>query len=263
MSVFLPMRTTFMSRFRFLPLVAAMLFAAACDSSETAPTPIQIQQSLDVYSGPLDPGGTSTYLFTLGQESTVQLMLAGVVLDNPLRSIAPTLRLQFSKWDGTACVPQLSVDTAPRLTAALHSYFTPGTYCAAVIDPGNLTEPAGVTMRIVAPALLDTGGDPGTAIFASSITPAGTATRSFQASTAGTVSITLTDLSAGAVEAGLGLGIWPPDGSGCKFAQIVRVVPGSTPHITTQVDAGDYCVMLYDVGNFTKNETFSVRIQHP
>jgi hypothetical protein len=258
------MRTTsFTSRFGVLLLLAATLFVAACDSDDTAPSPIPIQQSLDVYSGPLDPGGTSTYLFTLGETSTVQLMLAGAVLDNPLRSIAPTLRLEFSRWDGTACVPQLSTDTAPRLTAALHGYFSPGTYCAAVIDPGNLTEPAGVTMRIVAPALLDTGGDPGTVTFASSITPAGTATRSFEASTPGTVSITLTDLSAGAVEAGLALGIWPGDGSGCKFAQVVRVVPSDTPHITTQVDPGDYCVMLYDVGNFTKNETFSVRIQHP
>jgi hypothetical protein len=257
------MRTTsFTSRFGVL-LLAAMLFAAACDSDDTAPSPIQIQQSLDVYSGPLEPGGTSTYLFTLGQASTVQLMLAGVVLDNPLRSITPTLRLQFSRWDGTACVTQLSTDTAPRLTAALHGYFSPGTYCAAVIDPGNLTEPAGVTMRIVAPTLLDTGGEPGTVTFASSITPAGTATRTFEASTAGTVSITLTDLSSGPVEAGLGLGIWPTDGSGCKFAQIVRVVPGDTPHITTQVDAGDYCVSLWDVGNITQNATFSVRIQHP
>jgi hypothetical protein len=258
------MRTTsFTSRFGVLLLLPAMLFVAACDSDDTAPSPIQIEQSLDVYSGPLDPGGNSTYLFTLGQASTVQLMLAGVVLDNPLRSIAPTLRLQISQWDGTACVPQLSTDTAPRLTAALHGYFSPGTYCAAVIDPGNLTEPVGVTMRIVAPALLDTGGDPGTVTFASSITPAGTATRSFEASTAGTVSITLTDLSAGAVETALGLGILATDRSGCKFAQIVRVLAGETPHITAQVDAGDYCVSLWDVGNITRNETFSMRIQHP
>ena len=257
------MRTTsFTSRFGVLPLIAAMLAASAC-SETTAPTSSPIPQSLEVYSGPLEPGGTNTYLFTLTQTVTVQLMLAGVVLENPVRSISPVLRLQFATWNGTECVPGLSVDTQPRLTAALHAYLGPGTHCARVIDPGNLTEPSGVTLRIVAPALLDTGGVPGTVTFASGITPAGTATRTFEASTAGQVVVTLTELSAGPVQAGLGLGIYATDGSGCKLAQIVRVVPGEAPHITTQVDAGDYCVSLWDVGNFTKNETFSIRIQHP
>lgn len=244
--------------------MAAILVAAACGSDPTQPTPGPAGQSLEVYSGPLDPGGTNTYLFTLNGTVTVQLMLAGVVLDNPARSISPVLRLTFATWNGTECVPNLSVETQPRLTAALHGYLGPGTQCAMVSDSGNhLTEPAGVTLRIVAPALLETGGSPGTVTFASAITPAGTATRSFEASTAGQVAVTLTDLSAGAVQAGLGLGIRATDGSGCKFAQIVRVVAGETPHITTQVDAGDYCVSLWDVGNITKNETFSVRIQHP
>jgi hypothetical protein len=201
-------------------------------------------------------------LFTLGETSSVELMLAGVVLDAPLRSIAPVLRLQMSRWDGTECVTQVEVATAPRLTAALRGYFEPGTYCAIVSDPGSLTEVAGVSLRIVAPALLRATGEPGSDTFASTITPAGTNVRTVRASTAGTIAVTLRSLSASG-EAGLALGIPSADFSRCNFAQIVRVLPGDAPQITARVDAGDFCVGIFDVGNITKNESFSMTIAHP
>lgn len=256
------MRHTLTSRFAFLPLIAAVLLTGACASDLTAPTPDPLEQSVEVYAGPLDPGGTSTYLFTLGQTGTVQLMLAGVVLGDPIRSISPVMRLEIQRWSGSACEPFLAIDTAPRLTAALHGYLESGSYCATVSDPGNLTEPVGVTLRIVAPALLRTGGEPGTAVFASTITPGGRATRSFEASVQGLVTITLDSLSAGAVDMGLGLGVISPDGSGCKLAQIVQAGPGGTP-LTARIDPGAYCATLFDVGNLTKNETFSMTIRYP
>jgi hypothetical protein len=258
----IPMRHTLTSRFVFLLLIAAALLTGACASDPTAPTPNPPEQSVEVYAGPLDPGGTSTYLFTVGETGSVQLMLAGVVLGDPIRSLSPVMRLQIQRWSGTECEPFLTVDTAPRLTAALHGYLEAGSYCATVSDPGNLTEPVGVTLRIVAPALLRTGGEPGTAVFASTITPGGRATRSFEASVQGPVTITLDSLSAGAVDMGLGIGVVAPDGSGCKLAQIVRVGPGGSP-LTARIDAGDYCATLFDVGNLTKNETFSMTIRYP
>jgi hypothetical protein len=259
----IPMRHTLTSRFVSLALLVVSLLTAGCASDPTAPTPTPLEQSLEVYAGPLDPGGTSTYLFTIGQTGTVQLMLAGVVLDNPIRSISPVMRLQISKWSGTECETLHQVDTVPRLTAALHAYLEPGSYCASVSDPGSLTEPVGVTLRIVAPALLRTGGDPGTATWTSTITPNGRATRTFVASAQGMASITLNSLSNGAVEAGIGIGVVATDGSGCKYAQIVRAIPGASPQLTTRVDAGDYCATIFDVGNFTANETFTMTIQYP
>jgi hypothetical protein len=257
------MRHTLTSRFVSLALVAVSLFTTACASDPTAPTPELLEQSLEVYSGPLDPGGTSTYLFTVARPGTVQLMLAGVVLDNPMRSISPVMRLQLSRWNGTECEPLHQIDTAPRLTAALHGYLDPGSYCAVVSDPGSLTEPVGVTLRLVAPALLRTGGDPGTATWTSVITPNGRATRTFVASTQGLASITLNSLSAGAVEAAIGIGVVATDGSGCKYAQIVRTLPGTAPQLTARLDAGDYCATIFDVGNFTDTGTFTITIQYP
>lgn len=256
------MGTQSLSRFAVVPLLVLTLGASACGSDPTDPTPLAPVQSLEVYSGPLDPGGVSTYLFTLGTTSTVQLMLAGAVLDAPLRSFSPVLHLEIATWTGSECQTLVQTDTQPRLTAALHAYLEAGTYCAKVSDLGALTEAVGTTLRIVAPVLIKSGGQPGTETFSSTITPAGSAVRTIQASEAGTVAITLTGLSA-AGEAGLGLGVPATDGSGCKYSQIVRAMPGDSPQITTRVDAGPYCVSIFDAGNFTRNESFSMTIAHP
>jgi len=256
------MRYTIPSRFAVLAVVAALVVTSACASDPTAPTPNPVTQSLEVYSGPLEPGGTSTYLFTLNQTTSVQLMLVGVLVDNPLRSISPVLRMEIGPWDGTACVPSHTVETEPRLTAALHAWLEPGTYCASLVDPGTLTEPVGATMRIVAPALIRTGGSAGTATFTNTITPGGRASRSFEVSQAGTVTITLNSYSAG-VEAAIGIGVLSPDGSGCRLGRIVRGLAGPSPQITTRVDPGTFCASVFDAGNLTENATFSMTIVHP
>jgi hypothetical protein len=256
------MRYTLPSRFAVLAIVAILVVTSACSADPTAPTPNPISQALEVYSGPLDPGGTSTYLFTLNQKTTLQVMLAGVLVDGPLRSISPVLRLQIGAWDGSACVPRHEIDTAPRLTAALHAWLEPGTYCASLTDPGSLTEPVGATMRIVAPALVRTNGSGGTVTFTNTITPGGSASRSFEVSVAGTVTLTLNSFSTGA-EAAIGIGVLSTDGRGCRLARIVRALPGGSPQISTQVDPGDFCATVFDVGNLTQNATFLMTIVHP
>lgn len=261
----LPLRSTLLARAAALVLVPIMAVAsAACASDPTAPTPDPVIQSLEVYSGPLDPGGTSTYLFSLSQRATVQVMLAGVVTGAPMRSIAPTLRVELKAWNGSECEVRYSLDTAPRMTAALHAYLDPGTYCATVTDAlGTLTETVGATVRITAPALIRTGGEPGTAEFASTVAPAGTTSRTFVASTQGMAALTLTSLSAGAVEVGLGVGLMSTDGGGCRLTQIVHAVPGTAPQLTARIDPGDYCAMVFDTGGITRPESFSLTIVHP
>lgn len=250
------------SRFTCLPLVAAVVLATACSSEPTAPTPGPRTQSIEVYSGPLDPGGTNTYLFTLQEQTTVRLMLAGAVLLNPLRTVSPALTLRIGEWDGSVCTTLHEAQTMPRLTSALHAYLEPGTYCAVVSDPGNLTEPIGATMRIVAPVLLRTGGGPGTIAFTSVVTPAGITSRTFESSVAGQVTITLDTVAAGAVEMALGIGVVAPDGSGCRYSQIVSAVPGG-PGLSVPTDAGDYCVAIIDRGNISAPSSFTLTVVHP
>lgn len=247
-----------------LPLLAAVFLNGACGNDPTAPTPNLPNPALEVFTGPMDPGGLNTYLFTLQTPSTVQLMLAGVVIGEPLRSISPALRVQLAQWNGTECAPLESIDVEPRMTAALHRRIDPGTYCAVVSDPNHvLTEPVGIVMRAVAPVLISTGGSPGSATFTSTITPGGMSTRTFEASHAGDVNITLTNLSPAVGTAALGIGLLATDGSGCKATRIVRTAPGASPQITARVDAGDYCVLVFDDGAFVDGQSFSVKIDHP
>ena len=257
------MRKILNTRFVILPILAAAMLTTACEGDATGPTPDLRVQALEVYSGPIDPMGTSTYLFSIDRPSTVQIMFAGAVVDNPLRSISPVLRVRLSQWNGAECVTVHEIDTAPRLTAVLHRQLDPGTYCASVVDVGALTEPTGLVLRIVAPVLLGTGGTPGTETFASTITPGGASSRTFEASAAGIVQLTFASLTPNTGEMGFGLGLLAVDGSGCKLAHIVRTVAGPAPQISMRVDAGDYCVGLFDVGNITAHQAFSVKIDHP
>jgi hypothetical protein len=145
----------------------------------------------------------------------------------------------------------------------MHRFLEPGSYCAIVSDPGTLTEPVGIAIRLVAPALIDTGGSPGTQVFASTITPGGTATRTFEVSQGGNVDVRLTSLAPVDVEMNLGIGVVSPDGTGCKYSRIVAVNPSGVSQLSVRADAGDYCATLFDIGNLTGQASFSMTIAHP
>ena len=107
---------------------------------------------------------------------------------------------------------------------------------------------------------------------------AGASSRSFTTTRSGTVSITLQRLGTSTeMRAGLGVGIPLADGSGCVLSRSVETVPGSTaqrsrsprpkPGSTAQleldVDAGDYCVQVYDLGELTSAAAFTVVLVYP
>ena len=93
----------------------------------------------------------------------------------------------------------------------------------------------------------------------------GTAIRTFTATQAGTVSVTLA--SAGppaAIVLGLGVGIRAVTGTDCKFTQTVNTPAGTAPQLTVAVDAGTYCAGVYDIGNIGPNGiTVSITVTHP
>lgn len=259
------MRKISILRLAFLPLLAATFVSAACEGNTTVPSPI-VEQSLKVHTGPLDPQSTNTYLFTLGTASTVQVMLAGALVDGPLRSVSTTLRVALSTWDVAAstCSTIEAVSIVPRMTAALHRQLDPGTYCATVSDPGGMTQSVGIVLRIAAPALVLTGASPGTELFASAITNGGTATRTFQVSMTGTVNVTLRSLTGSSVPVGLGVGVVDTDNGTCKISQTVTALAGPSPQLSLPMDAGVFCAALYDIGNFEPGQrSFAMTIEHP
>jgi hypothetical protein len=105
---------------------------------------------------------------------------------------------------------------------------------------------------------------PVTETFAGQISPGGSAARSITSASSGTISLTLTQIGPPAdLAVGLGVGIPQSDGAGCYLTQSIVTGASSTPQITAAVEAGAYCVRLFDTGALTSPVAFSVAIVRP
>jgi hypothetical protein len=104
---------------------------------------------------------------------------------------------------------------------------------------------------------------PVTETFSSQLFLGGTSSRSFTAVKAGTATVTLVN-AGGSSSLKLGFGIGVPDevGSGCLFTRSTEDAVAGTSY-TLPVDAGTYCVRVYDIGQLTSNITFSITITRP
>ena len=94
----------------------------------------------------------------------------------------------------------------------------------------------------------------------------GSAFYSFEVSAYGTVNVTLHNVGGvtGVPESvWVGLGIGVPDGTDCSTTTSANTQAGGGPHISTVLEAGRYCVRIYDVGNLAAPTPFSASIVHP
>ncbi len=92
----------------------------------------------------------------------------------------------------------------------------------------------------------------------------GSVTRSFAATQSGTVTATITTISPTTPTLTLGIGIPQLLESGCTLTRTVPAVAGTTPALTATVDAGTFCLKLYDeTGKAVGPLTFSVTLVHP
>lgn len=93
--------------------------------------------------------------------------------------------------------------------------------------------------------------------------PKGTATRTFGAIDAGTVTVLLANADP-AVTLGLGVGVQGSTGADCKFTQTVNTPAGTTPQLSVAVDPGVYCAGTYDIGTIGQaGVVVTVTITHP
>ena len=95
--------------------------------------------------------------------------------------------------------------------------------------------------------------------WSSVLAPGGASTRTFTLNSAGTIVVTMT---AGPT-AGLGVGLPRTNGGGCRLGVSVNASPDTTPQISTQADAGQYCIQVYDLGTLTDPIGFALKIEHP
>ena len=96
--------------------------------------------------------------------------------------------------------------------------------------------------------------------WSSTVAPGGQSSKSFTVNADGTITVTLT---AAVTTLGLGIGLPRTTGGGCRLSVAVNAVPGATPQVSTNAEAGQYCVQVYDLGTLTDPAAFAVKIDHP
>jgi hypothetical protein len=103
-----------------------------------------------------------------------------------------------------------------------------------------------------------------TVTISSNLAVGGASSRSFEVTRAGTVSATLVAVGGSTtLKVGLGVGIPLGDGSGCVLSRSVETVPGTTAQLELNVDAGKYCVQIYDPGTLTGVAAFTINLVFP
>jgi hypothetical protein len=102
--------------------------------------------------------------------------------------------------------------------------------------------------------------------FAGTLTVNGSRFYAFEVGTYGTVNVTLQNVGGvtgvpDTVWVGLGIGV--PDGTDCSTTTSLNTQAGSSPQVSSVVEAGIYCARVYDVGNLAAPTAFAIGIAHP
>ncbi len=129
--------------FRIAALMA-LLLSAACEDNRS---PIQPTPTVtDVFTGTLSQQSTSTHPFTVEHAGVVTVAL--VTLD-PLSEI--TVGLGLGSPSGSDCTLRLKNDTAVQGSILTAAATTPGSYCLAIYDVGNVSEDVSYTIQLTHP----------------------------------------------------------------------------------------------------------------
>jgi hypothetical protein len=104
---------------------------------------------------------------------------------------------------------------------------------------------------------------PVTETFSSNLVVQGAVWRIVTAAQAGTLTATLTTTSQPSTVVGVALGVRSGTGTSCLLNTSVTAAAGSAPHLSAQVDPGDYCVKLFDVGGLNTTMSFTLTIVYP
>jgi hypothetical protein len=104
---------------------------------------------------------------------------------------------------------------------------------------------------------------PTTSDFSSQLVVSGSSSRSFTATKNGTVVVTLDEAGPAGTVVGLGIGV-PFNGvSGCALNKAITATAATIPHLAEAVEAGRYCVAIFDTGTLTSTINFKMTIVFP
>jgi len=134
---------------KWLAVAAAAVSLVACTkstTSSTSPTTTPTKTT-DTFSGTVPVKGTDMHAFTVGS--------SGGEVDVTLTAATPsvTLGLSVGTASGSTCatVAGGSVAVGPGTTAQLSGVMSPASYCVAVFDIGNDTQPVSYTVTVAHP----------------------------------------------------------------------------------------------------------------
>lgn len=106
---------------------------------------------------------------------------------------------------------------------------------------------------------------PVTETFASNLTPQGSVWRFITAGQSGTLTATLTSTDQPGTTVGFAIGLRNGTSTGCFVTRDVVVAAGTQPQLSASVDAGSYCVRVFDPapGQLQRPLNFTVTIVYP
>ncbi len=252
-----------MSRIRSLALVGALVaVAAGCGNSAATPTTPSTGATsfTQVFSGTLQPGSSASFSFSIASSVPLRLALGSLtdLNENPLTN---AMRLTFGRPQGTGCGALQTVTVQAALATHLQFQPSSGIYCVAIADPGSLASDASFGVRITQGEPSSTA-TPGTDTYSSVLFPGGFTSRTFEASTAGTVTVVMDTISPPSVASlAAGVGFPRTDGGGCQLTRTFTATRGA--QLAVPVEIGTYCVKVSDPGTLTGLTNFSLRIVRP
>ena len=246
-------------------LFGGLLAAAGCDSSTETPTtpttpgPTSITQ---VMTGTIAAGVTPFHSFTVPSAAPLHIMLGSLTspTEAPLGSTV-TLVYGVTAADGVTCQALTKVSTVAGLKAQINVLASQSEYCLALENLGSVPVGSLYAIRVIyGTPSEDTSAR--TIEYTSSVLPGGSTARSFPAAIDGTAFVTMVDILKPTVNAlGIAVGFQRNDGSGCHVSVAFTAPRGFQASVP--VDAGRYCVKIFDPGTLTETTGFSAKIVHP
>lgn len=238
--------------------------AAGCERTPTSPTPTTpgVTSVTQVFSGTLAPGDAPSHTFTIPGTQQLHVTFGSLTgaAGMPLGS-GVTLVFGLEASSGTACDPLISVPATAALKSQIAVIAAAGVYCVALADTAGVPASANYAIRLIYGTPTDVTSA-GTISYSSLVLPGGFTSRTFHAAFDGTATLTMESIApAGVSSLGLGLGYPRNDGSGCEVSSVVTATRGTV--FSVPVDAGRYCVRVFDQGILTDPATFTIRIDHP
>jgi hypothetical protein len=98
--------------------------------------------------------------------------------------------------------------------------------------------------------------------FSSLVSPGTAASRQFEVTTGGTVSVRLSSTNPEGVELGLGVGIPRSNGS-CAVSSAVVTTAGAEAQLAVTTGAGTYCARVHDPGTLSAPVSFTLVVSRP